>query len=221
MRHNVLTATRSSTRRRSPGRRRHVLGWLLVCTAFGNLLLVAASVRYMARWAREIGPLSVSVSIAHTHACIWVATKTGVMGSYDVGFHSSRATPANDEGVPGRMLDGQWKWFLAPGGNEVIAPNTYTVWRVPGLIDYDHNTSMWADGGSARSLSFVLWPMPLLAALAAGFCFVSARRARRRALPRCIRCGHDRRGLASANHPCPECGAPGSSAPEATSVQQQ
>jgi hypothetical protein len=77
---------------------------------------------------------------------------------------------------------------------------------------------MWADGGVARELSFVLWPLPILFAAGAWILFPWATRARRAADGSCRRCGHSLVGLAAdvADRVlCPECGVP-NAAPEVT-----
>lgn len=187
-------------------RRLRIAAWIALAVALAAATLQGASVRWTMRYAFEAGPLSISLDAADGLAAIWVATKTGVMGSYDVGWHASRVSPAPDEGPLGRALGGSWRWVLPEGGNEVIPPHAHTVWRLPGIIEYESDPGMWADGGVARTLSWVLWPIPLIAGACAWWLFGAARRAQRRAMDRCVRCGYDRRGVAE-EVACPECGA--------------
>ena len=137
-------------------RRLRIAAWSAIAVALGAATLQVASVRWSMRYAFEAGPLSVSLDAADGLAAIWVATKTGVMGVYDVGWHAARTSPAPDEGLFGRALGGSWRSILAEGGNEVIPPHAHTVWRVPGIVEYESDPFMWADGGVAhRSEQFL------------------------------------------------------------------
>ncbi|MBL9149603.1 MAG: hypothetical protein JNM94_13010 [Phycisphaerae bacterium] len=191
------------------GRKRRLLAWCCAVLAVATAALTVYSSRWYWRWAREFGPLSVSLSGADAQCSIWIATKTGVMGSYDVGWHASRAPAEADTPLVGKLLGGSWRWLMAPGGNEVLPPRHYAVWYVPGVIQYDHNDGMWADGGVARDLSFILWPLPVLLAAGAWLLFPWARRAKRAAEGQCRRCSHSLVGLDAPDGRvrCPECGA--------------
>lgn len=171
----------------------------------GALALIATWTlsRYGVRYGVEVAGLSLSIAAGQAECSIWWTTKPQVFSSYDVGWSGERTPPDPASGWMGRAIGGRWRWLMPEGGNEVIPPHAHRVWAIPGFVEYECDTGLWADGGAARSLSVMLWPIAPLCWLAAWPLAVAGRRARRRSEGACPRCGHR---LAAGQERCPECG---------------
>ena len=173
----------TTSKKKTPGRKRRVAGWLLLVIG----VLIAGVWGASGRWA-----------VVYSRSNGWVVIEDGVASLH--WGEKLRPLPR------WTITEHDGSWFLTLFGFGTSHLNHVDHYSL-GILAFGYN-SLPATGPTVRgSVQINLWPFALASLLGGGWLVWWGRRTKRRAMTGvCLKCGYDMQGLA-AHGQCPECGS--------------